>query len=239
MSAGGQDAAPAAPAAGVRPLQLVRLGRIPYGEGLTRMEALVEARARGQAPDTLLLLEHEHVVTLGRGASPTNVVASDAHREALGVELFRTGRGGDVTYHGPGQVVGYPIVDLKPDRCDVRRYVHDLEEAMLRAAVDLGVPAERLGRMPGMTGLWVDPGTERTAKIGAIGVRISRWITSHGFAFNVATDLRYFDLIVPCGIRQHGVTSLERLLPGAPPLAEVETRLAAHLADLLGRQLTG
>jgi lipoyl(octanoyl) transferase len=227
--------APDAPA--LRPLHVQRLGRVAYADGLGRMEALVEARVRGEAPDTLLLLEHDHVVTLGRGADASNVLASDQQREELGVELFRTGRGGDVTYHGPGQVVGYPIVQLTADRRDVRRYVRELEEAMLRTAVDLGVAAERLGRMEGMTGLWVDAGTPRAAKLGAIGVRISRWVTSHGFALNVSTDLSYFGLIVPCGISQHGVTSLATLLPEAPPLSLVEDRLEVHLAALLGRTL--
>jgi lipoyl(octanoyl) transferase len=203
------------------------------------MEALVAARQQDEAPDTLLLLEHEHVVTLGRGADPTNVTASEAMREELGVELFRTGRGGDVTYYGPGQVVGYPVIDLRPDRQDVRRYVRDLEEVMLRAAVDLGVPRERLGRIDGLTGLWVDPGLPGAAKLGAIGVRISRWVTSHGFAFNVATDLRFFQLIVPCGIVGRGVTSLERLLGHAPPLAEAEDRLAARFAEVFGRTVAG
>ncbi|MCA9554826.1 MAG: lipoyl(octanoyl) transferase LipB, partial [Myxococcales bacterium] len=163
------------------------------------------------APDTLFLLEHEHVLTLGRRADKANIVASPELLAARGVEVFETGRGGDVTYHGPGQIVGYPVIDLAPDRKDVRRYVHDLEEVMIRVAGRYGVEA---GRIDGLIGTWVDvEGAGR--KIGAIGVRISRWITSHGFAFNVSSDMDAFSLIVPCGIRDHGVTSLEREL-GCP-----------------------
>jgi lipoyl(octanoyl) transferase len=147
--------------------------------------------------------------------------------QARGFAVFDTGRGGDVTYHGPGQVVGYPILDLAPDRCDVHRYVRDLEEVMIRTCADYGVPA---GRVEGLTGTWV-----ASDKIGAIGVRIARWVTSHGFAFNVATDLSAFDLIVPCGIRGRGVTSLERLLGRQVLLDEVVDRLTGHFATVFGR----
>lgn len=167
------------------------------------MEALATARARGEAPDTLLLLEHEPVLTLGRRAKQENILLDPPSLAARGIEVHETGRGGDVTYHGPGQIVGYPILDLRPDRCDVRRYVHDLEEVMIRVCASYGVEA---GRVDGLIGTWIS--SQR--KIGAIGVRISRWITSHGFALNVASSLDAFSLIVPCGIRDKGVTSLSR-----------------------------
>ncbi len=200
-----------------------------YGAALELQEKLVADRAAGRIGDTLLLVEHDPVITLGRGGKREHVLISDAELSRRGVEVFEVGRGGDVTFHGPGQVVGYPIVDLKPDRCDVRRYVKDLEEAMIRTAADWGL---RASRRAGMIGAWV--GDE---KIGAIGVRISRWITSHGFALNVSTDLGFFDLIVPCGIRTGGVASLEGLVGRPIALAEVESAVAAHLAELLGGRL--
>jgi lipoyl(octanoyl) transferase len=185
-------------------LAVRRLGRLPYAEGLELQARLVEDRVAGRIPDTLLLLEHEPVFTLGRNARQENVLFPADALRARGFEVFETGRGGDVTYHGPGQVVGYPILDLKPDRQDVHRYVRDLEEVMIRTCADFGVAAARI---KGCTGCWV--GDE---KIGAIGVRLSRWVTSHGFAFNVNLDLAPFQLIVPCGIRGKGVTSLRQLL---------------------------
>jgi len=192
-------------------------------------EGLVSERRAGRIPDQLLLLEHDPVFTLGRNARPDNVLLpADALRER-GFEVFESGRGGDVTYHGPGQVVGYPILDLSPDRCDVHRYVRDLEEVMIRACADYGIEA---GRVAGLTGTWVGPD-----KIGAIGVRIARWVTSHGFAFNVSTDLSAFDLIVPCGIRGRGVTSLERLLGRPLLLDEVMDRLASRFAEVLEREV--
>ena len=175
---------------------------------------LVEARARGLVPDTLLLLEHPPVITLGRGAKAHNVLWSSELLASRGFEVFETDRGGDVTYHGPGQIVGYPVLDLKPDRKDVRKYVASLEEIMIRVAAEYGIGA---ARVPGRTGTWTPGG-----KLGAIGVHISRWITSHGFAFNVRTDLSDFAAIVPCGIQDASVTSLQSLLGEAPPLHEVE-----------------
>ncbi len=176
-----------------------------YREALELQERLVRERRSGSVPDTLILLEHPHVVTLGSGASEAHVLADPRERAQLGIELFETGRGGDVTYHGPGQLVGYPILDLKPDRTDLHRYLRDLEEVLILAAAQLGVPARRV---EGLTGTWTDRG-----KLGAIGVRVSSgWITSHGFALNVHTDLSYFETIVPCGITERGVTSLTREL---------------------------
>jgi lipoyl(octanoyl) transferase len=205
------------------------MGRVPYAEAVAIQEARVADLARGRADESLLLLEHPHVITLGRNADSAHVVAGEAARQHRGVALYRTGRGGDVTYHGPGQLVGYPILDLKPDRCDVRRYVRDIEEVMIRTAVDFAVTAVRID---GLSGVWV--GRE---KLGAVGVRIARWITSHGFAFNVSTDLSYFGLIVPCGIADRGVTSLERLTGRRVALEEVARRAAAHLGAVLGREM--
>ena len=188
-------------------------------------KALVEERRNGRVPNLLLLLQHPPVITLGvRRDSRSHVVASDALLAERGIEIHDTGRGGDVTYHGPGQIVGYPILDLRPDRCDVHRYVRDLEEVMIRVCADYGITG---GRVDGMSGAWV--GAE---KIGAIGVRISRWITSHGFAFNVNTRLDDFQLIVPCGIVDRGVTSLQQLLGHALRIEDVEERIIARFAEV-------
>ena len=212
-----------------RALDVRRLGRVPYADGLALQERLVAERQAGRIPDTLLLLEHDPVFTLGRNARAEHVLFPEAELRARGFEIHETGRGGDVTYHGPGQVVGYPILDLAPDRCDVHRYVRDLEEVLIRTCADYGVAAVRVS---GMTGAWVGD-----AKIAAIGVRIARWVTSHGFAFNVGGDIAPFGLIVPCGIRGRGVTSLERLLACAVPQERVMERLAAHVAAVFGRAI--
>jgi lipoyl(octanoyl) transferase len=195
---------------------------MPYAAALDLQATLVAERQAGRVADTLLLLEHDPVFTLGRNARKENVLLPEELLRARGLALFETGRGGDVTYHGPGQIVGYPVVELPPGRRDVHRYVRDLEEVMIRACADQGVAATRVG---GLTGAWV--GEE---KVGAIGVRIARWVTSHGFALNVSLDLAPFDWIVPCGIRGRGVTSLERIL-GRPVAADqVVAGLAAHFA---------
>src|SRR4051812_2092186 len=204
----------------MRPLHVRRLGRVEYEDGLTLQKLTAEARGKDLIPDTLLLLEHPRVITLGRGAKEANLLGTREQLSARGFEVFETDRGGDVTYHGPGQIVGYPILDLKPDRKDVRKYVVSLEELMILVAAEYGVQAERVR---GRTGIWTSAG-----KLGAIGVHISRWITSHGFAFNVRTDLADFDAIVPCGIADAGVASLQSLLGDAPPVAEVEEAFAAH-----------
>jgi lipoyl(octanoyl) transferase len=188
----------------VRQIDVRKLGLIDYREALTRQQELVEERRAGRIQNVLLLVEHPPVVTVGvRKDGRSHILATVETLAARGIEVIETGRGGDVTYHGPGQIVGYPILDLKPDRCDVHRYVRDLEEVLIQAAGDLGIEAHRI---PGLTGVWVGD-----RKLAAIGVRLSRWITSHGFALNVSTDLDDFGLIVPCGIADRGVTSLERL----------------------------
>jgi lipoyl(octanoyl) transferase len=228
-------------------LDVRRLGQISYADALEMQRALVEDRKAGRITDTLLLLQHPHVVTIGvKKDGRRHIVATPERLAELGVEVFETGRGGDVTYHGPGQLVGYPIIDLNPDRRDVHRYVRDLEEDMIRVFGDYGLTA---GRIQGLSGAWVgaDPSTrsadarpaadqERLAeKIGAIGVRISRWVTSHGFAFNVTTDLDFFRLIVPCGIADRGVTSLARATGATPAMSEVEDRIVRHFSSVFAR----
>jgi lipoyl(octanoyl) transferase len=197
-----------------------RLGLVRYHDALTLQQQLVEDRKAGRIGDQLLLLEHHPVITLGVRSrnDRSHVLQTPESLAAQGIELFETGRGGDVTYHGPGQLVGYPIVDLKPDRCDVHRYVRDLEEVLIRSVAPFGIEA---GRIPGLTGIWVGP-----EKLAAIGVRISRWVTSHGFALNVSTNLDHFALIVPCGIPDKGVTSMERLLGRKIRMEEVEDEVA-------------
>jgi lipoyl(octanoyl) transferase len=214
-----------------RSLHVRRLGLVGYADGLALQRALVEERRAERIGDTLLLLEHPPVITLGvKGdGGRANILATDARLVELGIAVSETGRGGDVTYHGPGQIVGYPILDLRPDRCDVHRYVRDLEEVMIRTCADYGVSA---GRIKGLTGAWLT-----ADKIGAIGVRISRWITSHGFAFNVSTALDHFQLIVPCGISDRGVTSLEKATGRPVPLAEAEDALVRHFCEVFGASI--
>jgi lipoyl(octanoyl) transferase len=213
----------------VRRLEVRRLGLVAYDTALALQRELVEERRAGTVPDLLLLLEHPPVITLGVRSeiARANVVATDDRLAELGVAIRETGRGGDVTYHGPGQIVGYPIMDLRPDRCDVHQYMRDLEDVMIRTCADYGVSA---GRISGLTGAWV--GAE---KIGAIGIRISRWITSHGFAFNVRTDLDHFKLIVPCGISDRGVTSLEKVTDRSISLPEVEDTVVRRFAEVFER----
>ena len=213
----------------MRQIDVRRLGIVAYAEALALQRALVEDRRVGRIGDVLLLVEHPHVLTLGvRGDEGRSHILVSAETLALrGIEVHETGRGGDITYHGPGQVVGYPIVDLKPDRCDVHRYVRDLEDVLIRTAGDFGVQASR---EPGLTGVWV--GRE---KLAAIGVRISRWVTSHGFALNVTADVEYFNLIVPCGIADRGITSLGRLLGRPIDPRAVEDRIVAHFCEVFER----
>jgi lipoyl(octanoyl) transferase len=213
----------------MRVLETRRLGLVSYGEALAVQRALVEERRADRVGDLLLLVEHPPVLTLGvKGdGGRSHIIATPEALAARGIEVFESGRGGDVTYHGPGQIVGYPIVDLNPDRRDVHRYVRDLEEVLIRTAGDLGIAT---ARVPGLTGVWAGQD-----KLAAIGVRISRWITSHGFALNVTTDLSHFDLIVPCGIADRGVTSLARLGSRAPR-REVEDRIVGHFCEVFERQ---
>ena len=213
-----------------------RLGIVSYGEAAELQQRLVKERKAGTIRDQLLLLQHPPVITLGVKARSdrSHVLASDDLLQSRGVELLESGRGGDVTFHGPGQLVGYPIIDLNPDRRDVHRYVRDLEEVLIRTNAAFGIES---GRVPGLTGVWVG-----TAKIAAIGVRIARWITSHGFALNVNTDLSQFELIVPCGIqdsRYQGVTSLQQLLGRTVELEAVENVVIDAFAAVFGRQPSG
>jgi len=237
--AAGGEVPPARPPRPVaRELRWSFLGRVPYREAVTLQEELRQALrdggtgARRPAPaEHLLLLEHPHVYTLGRNASAADVLASAAWLRQRGIEVEESDRGGQVTYHGPGQLVGYPILDLSPDRRDVRRYVRDLEEVLIRTLAGFGITGEvRPG--PALIGVWV--GGE---KIAAIGVHLSRWITTHGFALNVTPDLSLYAGIVPCGLRQEGITSMARLLGAAPPPAVVAAHLAGHFAEVFGRRL--
>ena len=216
-----------------RSLAVQRLGVVPYADALQLQRKLVDERKAGNGTDTLLLLQHPHVITLGvkLESARSHVVATPEVLAKRGVELTETGRGGDVTYHGPGQLVGYPILDLRPDRQDVHRYVRDLEEVMIRVCADFGIEARRV---PGLTGTWVDT-TRGPEKIGAIGVRLSRWITSHGFAFNVRTNLDHFRLIVPCGISDRGVTSLEKVTQRSISMREVEDTIVHRFANIFER----
>lgn len=215
----------------VRSIEIRRLGTVSYAEAAELQKSLVEERRAGNVPDLLLLLEHPHVITLGVkvDTARSNLVATPDMLASRGVEVHESGRGGDITYHGPGQIVGYPILDLRPERCDVHRYVRDLEEVMIRAAADFGLNGVRI---KGLTGAWLG-----ADKLGAIGVRISRWITSHGFAFNVSTELDYFSLIVPCGITSGGVTSLSRALGRRVPMADAEASIVRHFGEVFDRQV--
>ncbi len=204
--------------------QVENLGLLPYAEALAVQRERVAARQAGQIPDTLLLVEHPHVYTLGRSAQRENVLFTPAKLKEMGAEVFETNRGGDVTYHGPGQIVGYPIVDLRQHRRDVAWYMRSLEEVLIRVAADFGVVA---GRLAGVPGVFVG-----SDKLAAMGVHISRWVTSHGFAFNVNTNLRYFDWIVPCGLRDKGVTSLEKLLGHPIAIQEVSERVVERFGKV-------
>ncbi len=217
----------------VRNVEVRRLGVVDYAEAREMQRALVQARHEDRVPDLLLLLQHPPVITLGiKGdGGRSNILATEERLAALGVHVQEAGRGGDVTYHGPGQIVGYPIVSLRPDRLDVHRYVRDIEEVMIRVCADYGLAA---GRIKGLTGTWLHADSPAPEKIGAIGVRISRWITSHGFAFNVSTELDHFDLIVPCGLAGRGVTSLEKATGRRVPLREVEDAIVRHFAAVFG-----
>ncbi len=213
---------------------VVELGLAAYGAAWELQRRVVQARKAGMVPDVLLLCEHPHVITLGRNGRSEHLRASDHLLRQMGVEFCPSDRGGDITYHGPGQLVGYPILHLAEIRRDVVWYVRQLEEAMIRATADLGV---RAGRQPGKTGVWVELPGAGEEKLAAIGVHISRWVTSHGFAYNVATDLRYFDLIVPCGIPDKRPTSLERLLGRSVNITEVAPRIVERFGEVFGLEM--
>jgi len=215
-----------------RKIVVRRLGRVEYADGLALMESLAEARGAGRIHDMLLLLEHPPVLTKGRAAKSENVLLSEEELAARGVELFETNRGGDVTYHGPGQIVGYPIFDLKPDRQDVRRYVRDVEESIIRTLAEYGIEA---GRAPKWTGVWVGAEDDPAAvKVCAIGVHIKRWVTTHGFALNVMPDLSHFGMIVPCGISERGVASMSSLLGKLVDPTTVEEVVARKFGEVFG-----
>ena len=216
-----------------RHLEVHRLGVMPYADAVRLQQTLVGDRRAGRVPDLLLLVQHPHVVTLGVRARHrlSNLRVSRSALQATGVAFYDAPRGGDITYHGPGQLVGYPILDLRPDRCDVHRYVRDLETVLMRTALEFNV---RSARVPGLTGVWAGPD-----KLAAIGVRLSRWVTSHGFALNVETDLTYFDLIRPCGIEERGVTSLDRMTGTSISMEAVEDVLVREFAGVFGRIVTG
>ncbi len=212
-----------------RNLVIHDLGLVEYEDGLALQKAFALARKNKSVSDSLLLLEHPPVITLGRAADMDHVVAPREKLERAGVVIFPTDRGGDVTYHGPGQLVGYPIIDLSPDRCDVRRYVRDLEEAMIATVGDFGLTA---GRIEGWNGAWLGEKGKDARKIGAIGVHISRWVTTHGFALNVEPDMAHFRFIVPCGIGEAGVTSIARELGRSVPLAEVRRAMGENFSRI-------
>jgi lipoate-protein ligase B len=208
-----------------------RLGRVGYRAAWALQRQLVAARSADEIPDTLLLLEHPPVITLGRAGSTDHLLGSEAELAGRGVELVASDRGGDITFHGPGQIVGYAIVDLAARGRDLHRYLRDLETVLIRALAEFGI---RAGRSPGLTGVWVGD-----AKVAAIGIRVSRWITHHGFALNVQTDLSYFDLIVPCGIADRRVTSMEALLGGPVDRAAVEAALGRAFRDVFDEAESG
>jgi lipoyl(octanoyl) transferase len=207
------------------------LGELPYGSALSLQEEVRAAIRRREGPERLLLLTHPHVYTLGRNARETDVTAPRPWLAARGIDVVETDRGGQVTYHGPGQLVGYPVVDLSPDRRDVRRYVHDLQQVLVRTLADFDVDAQPRHDAEHI-GVWVGE-----AKIASIGVHIQRWITTHGFALNVAPDLSFFAGIVPCGLPGVRMTSLERLTGVRRTVAEVAARAAVHFAAVFERPL--
>lgn len=211
------------------PIPAYDLGRVPYKAALAFQRRAVEARASGRAPDVLYFVEHDPVITVGRAGRDSNLRLSAAEFQLRGVEVVAVERGGDVTYHGPGQLVGYPVVALDNLPCgrDLHRYLRDLEEGVIRALLTYGLPAER---RPPYTGVWVG-----SRKVAAIGVAVRRWIAFHGFALNVDPNLAHFDWIHPCGIRHLGVGSMASLLGSAPPREEVEARLSASFSEVWGR----
>ncbi|HTK81449.1 MAG TPA: lipoyl(octanoyl) transferase LipB [Bacteroidota bacterium] len=214
----------------MKPLSVIDLGLTDYKSIWDLQHRLFDLRASGAISDTLLLNEHKHVYTLGKSSDDNHLLADAAELQKTGAEVFHIDRGGDVTYHGPGQLVGYPILDLNNYYLDLHRYLRDIEEVIIRTLADYGVEA---GRDERYTGVWV-----RGEKIAAIGVKVSRWITMHGFAFNVNTDLSYFGRIIPCGIFHKGVTSLERLMGKKTGLSEVQEHIVKHFGSVFGAEPT-
>jgi len=217
---------------------VVDLGLIGYGRAFVLQQRIVAARKASLIPDVLLFCEHPHVITQGRNGRAEHLLAPEAMLRQMGVEFHASNRGGDITYHGPGQIVAYPILNLAEIRRDVGWYVRQLEEAMIRTTAEYGISAERV---EGRTGIWVDVAgsedREEEEKLGAIGVHISRWVTSHGLAYNVSTDLRYFDLIVPCGIADKRATSLTKLLGRSVDMKETAVPMARHIGDCFELEL--
>jgi lipoyl(octanoyl) transferase len=216
------------------PCEVHSLGVLPYGEALELQRRLLLQRQRNEIPDQLLLLQHPHVITKGRNARDANILAGEELLRQRGVEVHEADRGGDVTYHGPGQLVAYPIIDLKPDRCDLHRYVRDLEKVLLATLHDLGIEGHTVA---GRTGVWVGRPNAPEAKIAAIGVRVARWVTSHGIALNVAPDLDFFQMIVPCGLAQRDVTSVHEMLPAKPDVQEVGALFVRNFGPVFERRM--
>lgn len=215
-------------AVSTRICRLVQPGTVPYRQAVALQESYVNEVVSGEGSEKLILLEHPHVITMGRGFHRENLLFSPEWLQEQGVSVEESGRGGDVTYHGPGQLVGYPILDLR-EKPDLHLYLRRLEDLMIRTVADFGILADRKS---GLTGIWV--GNE---KIGAIGVRVARWVASHGFALNVNTNLRYFEFIIPCGIREHGVTSMQKLLGRKIPIEDVRESLISHFEQIFERKV--
>jgi len=209
---------------------LIKAGRLDYQTAWDLQKELFERRLAGDIEDTLLLTEHPHTYTLGKSGQEENLVADEFALKRQGIEVFRIDRGGDITYHGPGQIVCYPILDLHHHYLDVHRFLRDLEEVIIQTLADYKIAASRV---EGLTGVWVEG-----AKVAAIGVKVTRWITMHGFAFNVNTDLSYFGNIIPCGIIDKPVTSMEKLLGGQLEYVEVQDKVCATFEEVFGIELT-
>jgi lipoyl(octanoyl) transferase len=210
------------------------LGLLDYEQACVLQRRLVAARKAGLLPDVLLLCQHPHVITLGRRAKREHLLGSARLLTERGVAICESDRGGDVTYHGPGQLVGYPILNLAGLRKDVMWYLQQLEEVMIGASADFGIPARRLA---GKTGVWVDVAGRGTEKLAAIGVHLSRWVSSHGFAYNVSTDLGYFDLIVPCGIPGCRAVSLEKLTGRSVDFGDATRQIVARFGQVFGFEM--
>ena len=214
----------------MRTVAVCSLGKTRYADAWKLQQQLFELRRRGGSGDLLVLNEHEHVYTIGKAGDDNHLLASDEELRREGVDVFHIDRGGDITYHGPGQLVGYPILDLNVYGADIHRYLRSLEEVLIRALKDFGIAGER---EEGMTGVWV-----KGEKIAALGVKVSRWITMHGFALNVNTDLGKFGRIIPCGIFHKGVTSMQRLLGASVSMTDVERSVAEAFAEVFACRMT-